>query len=375
MAESYPGGHTLAVGAGGEDQSEPQDGEDEDRSPHGSLMRPSGASGKATPPARRLPSANPEEAALLRATILWAAGNPFLRDLLPRMAPVRWVLARYMPGERLEDALAAAGSLAAHGIGCTLTYLGENVTDLGQAEDVAERYLGALDRASEAGVDAELSVKLTHLGLDLDVARTAEHLGRLVERAEQLGMFVWIDMESSAYVDRTLDLYRAARARSSSVGICVQAYLYRSAQDVADLLPLSPAIRLVKGAYREPSDLAYPSRSGVRRSFFGLAMGILASGRDVRLALGTHDLDLVGQIDHAAARQGFSAGSEIHMLYGVRTADQLRMAAEGRRVRVLVAYGSSWYPWFMRRLAERPSNVLLAVRGLVETIRGDVPRG
>jgi proline dehydrogenase len=314
---------------------------------------------------------------MLRAAILWAAGNPFLRNRLPRFRAVRWVLARYMPGETLDAALDAARRLERQGIGSTLTYLGENVSELGQAAEVAEEYLTALERASEVGLDAELSVKLTHLGLDLDPAMAAEHLLRLVERANQLQMFVWIDMESSAYVDRTLDLYGRARQRFPNVGICLQAYLRRTGQDVADLLPLSPAIRLVKGAYDEAPRLAYRDRAEIRQSFFGLAMRSLAARRDhdIRLALGTHDLDLVEHIDRAAARHGLSDGSEIHMLYGVRAADQLRIAGRGRRVRVLVAYGSNWYPWFMRRLAERPANVLLAVRGLLDSLRNDAPTG
>jgi proline dehydrogenase len=285
------------------------------------------------------------------------------------------VLAKYMPGETFEAAFAAAKRLSSQGITVTFTHLGENVEELAQADSVAEHCLEVIDRVADEGLDAELSVKLTHLGLDLDPEATFENLMRIVERAGLLENWVWIDMESTGYVDRTLDLYRRARESSSNVGICLQAYLRRTEEDVRKLLPLSPAIRLVKGAYREAPPLVFTTRDEINRSFLRLALQVLEAprGGQLRLALGTHDVDLIQAVYRAARiRQLATDAVEIQMLYGIRTLDQLDLARRGRDVRVLIAYGSNWYPWFMRRLAERPANTLLVVRGLLEVFRQTV---
>jgi proline dehydrogenase len=285
------------------------------------------------------------------------------------------VLAKYMPGETFEAAFAAAKRLSSQGITVTFTHLGENVEELAQADSVAEHCLEVIDRVADEGLDAELSVKLTHLGLDLDPEATFENLMRIVERAGVLENWVWIDMESTGYVDRTLDLYRRARESSSHVGICLQAYLRRTEEDVRKLLPLSPAIRLVKGAYREAPPLVFTTRDEINRSFLRLALQVLEAprGGQLRLALGTHDVDLIQAVYRAARiRQLATDAVEIQMLYGIRTLDQLDLARRGRDVRVLIAYGSNWYPWFMRRLAERPANTLLVVRGLLEVFRQTV---
>jgi len=303
-----------------------------------------------------------------RTAILWAADNRRLRERLPRFGFVRRTVRRFMPGERLEDALVAAAELGVKGLPTTLTALGENVTNAGETEKVAEHYLDAYDRIAERGLDTEISVKPTHLGLDLDLDLASANLERLVAKAAERGNWLWLDMESHPYVDGTLELYRRIRTSHARTGICLQAYLKRTAADIDALMPLDPSIRLVKGAYREPEEIVFGSKRTIDEAYRRLALRILAGkGPEGRLALGTHDVDLVRQIDLDAGAGGRERGAfEVQMLYGIRTEDQLRLAGQGYPVRVLIAYGSYWYPWFMRRIAENPTrNVLLALRNLL----------
>ncbi|MGH7570909.1 MAG: proline dehydrogenase family protein [Gemmatimonadota bacterium] len=270
-----------------------------------------------------------------------------------------------MPGERAEDALDAAGELQREGLSAVLTQLGENVTEPAEADHVADHYESVLDRIEAQGLDAEISVKPTHLGLDLDPGRALGNLERLAGRSQALGRWLWIDMESSPYVDPTLDLYLALRERHTNVGVCLQAYLYRTADDLAALLPLRPGIRLVKGAYSEPEDVAYPRKRDVDESYARLADTLLEAQRDgeVRVAYATHDLELVSRIRRRAEAKGIEAGKlEFQMLYGIRSGAQRRLAADGCRTRILISYGEAWFPWYMRRLAERPANVWFVVR-------------
>ncbi len=273
-----------------------------------------------------------------------------------------------MPGERAEDALEAAVRLQRDGVGTTLTQLGENVTEPAEADRVADHYPGVLDRIEVRDLDTEISVKPTHLGLDLDAERTMRHLERLAERSRALDRWLWIDMESSPYVDPTLDLYRALRARHANVGVCLQAYLYRTSEDLAALLPLRPGIRLVKGAYSESEAVAFPRKRDVDESFARLADTLLeAQGSgEARAAFATHDLALVERIRSRAEEKGLDGDDlEFQMLYGIRPREQRRLAADGCRVRVLISYGEAWFPWYMRRLAERPANVWFVVRSVL----------
>jgi proline dehydrogenase len=299
-----------------------------------------------------------------RSAILWAAENRWLREHLPRYRFVRRSVARFMPGETLDDALAAARRLGERGLPAMFTALGENVTDLSEARRVTEHYLEVFDRIAEAELDTEVSVKPSHLGLDLDHQSTLANLEELAARVAERDNWLWLDMESASYVDGTLDLYRKLRAGHPNVGVCLQAYLKRTATDLDDLMPLDPTIRLVKGAYREPDEIVFRSRGAIDEAYRRLALLILLrKGPLGRLALGTHDVDLVRTIE---ADVGGRDGFEVHMLYGIRQPELLRMAADGYRARSLIAYGSYWYPWFMRRIAENPTrNVLLALRNLV----------
>jgi proline dehydrogenase len=279
-----------------------------------------------------------------------------------------------MPGEDAESAFAAAAGLAAGGQGILFTRLGENLAELAEADEVAAHYRGLLER--DASLDREgslprppeLSVKPTQLGLDIDREACFGHLDALAARAADAGTWLWLDMEGSTYVDATLDLYERLRAAHANVGICLQAYLKRTPADLRRLLPLTPAVRLVKGAYDEPATIAHRRRPEVDAAYQALALMLAEAARDgrARCALGTHDSGLIERIAAFAATAGVARASiEVHMLYGIRARELARLQAAGFPAFTLIAYGAFWYPWYMRRLAERPANVLFALRQLL----------
>jgi proline dehydrogenase len=307
--------------------------------------------------------------AFLRWVFLWMAGNRWLRARLPRLPFAQRAVRRFMPGEDVGAALDAAAAFRGEGIGAMFTRLGENVSRVDEADAVAAHYTEVADAIEARGLDGELSVKLTQLGFDLDADRTYGHVAALAARVAPAGRTVWIDMEGSAYVERTVAFYERLRAACPNTGLCLQAYLRRTAADVQRLLPLEPAIRLVKGAYAEPSEVAYQRRADVDANFLAITVVLLEAirgGARVRLGLGTHDVGLIEQAaTHAAALGLPRTAFEVQMLYGVRVDEQRRLAREGYAVRDLIAYGEAWYPWYMRRLAERPANVLFALRQLL----------
>ena len=274
-----------------------------------------------------------------------------------------------MPGEDADAALRAAASFQREGIATLLTMLGENVTQIAEADEVAEQYLALLERIAAERLDAEISLKLTQLGLDLDVERTFAHAKRLADRAAATGKTVWLDMEGSAYTEITIAFYERLHRAKANTGLCLQAYLRRTAADLERLLPLRPAIRLVKGAYAEPATIAFQDKLDVDRSYTSLAVRMLDAAKTtpgVRIALGTHDVRLVGEIAAQAQARGVPRSAfEIEMLYGIRVDEQRRLAREGFVVRDLISYGTAWYPWYMRRLAERPANVVFVLRQLL----------
>ncbi len=304
---------------------------------------------------------------LMRRALLWCARNPWLGERLPNLPFMRKAVHRFMPGEEIADALSAAVELQVLGIGTLYTKLGEAITEAKGAQAVADHYLELLKSIKGAEIDGEISVKPTQLGLDIDEDVCFGHLRLLAAAAEAQGSYLWIDMEDSAYVDRTLDLYQRLRASHANTGICLQAYLRRTAKDVERLLPLGPDIRLVKGAYDEPKSIAFKSKREVDANFLGIAVTMLRESRtrSMRVGLGTHDVELIEQIAlHAAAAGVAKDGFEVQMLYGIRAKEQRRLARSGYRVETLIAYGGAWYRWYMRRLAERPANVLFALRQL-----------
>jgi proline dehydrogenase len=305
---------------------------------------------------------------LSRRILLALSENPGLRTRAPRWWFVRKAATRFMPGDTLDDALRAARELLGQGIGVVLTELGENVTEAARAADVMDHYAGALTQIRDSGLNCQLSLKLTQLGLDVDLERCHARVRTIVERAERQGTFVWIDMEQHLYLDRTLTIYRRLLSEFPNTGVCLQAYLYRTKEDLQSLLPLGGGIRLVKGAYREPAHVAYPKKRDVDASFLDLANQMLAAaGRPStpRLIFGTHDSQMLDAITRHAERTHVPRDAfEFHLLFGIQRALQIRLANDGYRVRVLISYGDQWFAWYMRRLAERPANVLFAVRAI-----------
>jgi proline dehydrogenase len=303
----------------------------------------------------------------MRSILLAAAQNSWLRDHAARFPFVRRSVSRFMPGEQLDDALAAARVLRSKGIGSVFTHLGENIRDRAEASQITEHYLDVLARIHHSGLTTEISVKLTQLGLDLSPEFCFNNLKTIIAR-ESPESTVWIDMEASNYVDATLDLYRRALNSYPNVGICLQAYLRRTNRDVEALLPSLPSIRLVKGAYNEPAEIAFLQKRHVDENFFVLAQRMLlakAQGRCRRAAFGTHDTTLIRRISDFAATQGIAKSDlEVQMLYGIQRGAQERLAKQGCRSVVLVAYGTFWYAWFVRRLAERPANIWFMIRNV-----------
>jgi proline dehydrogenase len=301
----------------------------------------------------------------MRRSLLKASQSQWLREHAPRYGFMRRTVTRFMPGENVEDALAAAQTLASNGIGAVLTHLGENITDRAEAQEVTKHYQDVLDRIRAANLPAEVSVKLTQLGLDLDNEFCYSNLVALIEHipAEKT---LWIDIEQSPYVDVTLQLYRRAREAYANVGVCVQAYLFRTEKDLDALISIGASVRLVKGAYNEPAEIAFPLKRDVDENYLHLAQRLLSPESRkmrVRAAMATHDRALIKKIVDWSASQGIAkAHLEFQMLYGIQRSEQLRLVRDGYRCNVLISYGSFWFPWFMRRLAERPANVLFLAR-------------
>jgi len=303
----------------------------------------------------------------IRRALVSASENAWLREHAPRYRFIQSAAARFLPGEKVEAAMAAARQLAADGITTLVTYLGENVRDRSESEAVTEQYLRLLDSIRVEALPAEISVKLTQLGLDFDQELCYANLANLLEHAGS--QTVWIDMEQSAYVDRTLALYERAQKTYRQTGICLQAYLYRTEKDLSSLVSLGASVRLVKGAYNEPPEIAHAAKREVDESYFRLAQELLGNGAQsagVRAVMATHDRILIARIVEWAAREGIEKERlEFAMLYGIQRAEQLRLAREGYRSDVLISYGTFWFPWYMRRLAERPANVLFVIRNLL----------
>jgi proline dehydrogenase len=306
---------------------------------------------------------------LARKLLLAASTNAWLRDHATRAAFVRRSVSTFMPGEHLDDALAAARVQQQLGIGTIFTHLGENVRHAADTGAVAEHYVDVMNAVQASGLNAQVAVKPTHLGLDIDVDLARQRLQGLVDHAEAAGNFVWLDMESSPYVDRTLELFRHLRQRSSRVGVALQAYLYRTAQDIEQLIPLGAAIRLVKGAYLEPPAVAFPRKRDVDENFFTLACRLLSTEAVAAgglLHIATHDGRLVDRLQVFTGTQRVPRSAyEFAMLYGIQRPLQMRLAGSGAPLRVLIAYGPQWFPWYMRRLAERPANVGFVFRNLL----------
>jgi proline dehydrogenase len=304
----------------------------------------------------------------MRTILLWMARNRWLKEHIPHLWFARRAVRKFMPGEQIEDALEAAEQFRPLGIALLFTNLGENIQRAEQAQAVADHYHDVLAKIMARGLDAEISVKSTQLGLDLDTDATLAHLQSLASHAAEARGSLWLDMEGSAYTQATIDLYRALKADHPAVGICLQAYLKRTPDDVTEMLSLKPQIRLVKGAYDEAADVAFRRKPEVDAAFKSLSLAMLphVGTGNLRLGLGTHDARLVEEIATVAQGAGVAIDAfEVQMLYGIRMDEQRRLATAGYRVRDLIAYGDAWYAWYMRRLAERPANVWFAMRQIL----------
>ena len=305
---------------------------------------------------------------VMRSVLLAISENRWMRERGPRPWFVKRAARRFMPGEAFDDMLRAAGELRPLGIDSVFTRLGENVTDAAEASAVTRHYLEVLQAIAAKGIRCEPSIKLTQLGLDLGAEPAYANLRALAERSHATGNYLWIDMEQTSYVDVTLELTTRLKAEFPRVGVCLQAYLYRTAKDLGPLIDQGIGVRLVKGAYKEPPDLAYPKKADVDENFFKLSVAMLEGlGRQngFRPVFGTHDGNLITRIRAHADRAGLAARDvEVHMLYGIQRGEQDRLVKAGAVVRVLIAYGAYWFPWYMRRLAERPANVWFVVRSM-----------
>ncbi|MGE0043498.1 MAG: proline dehydrogenase family protein [Vicinamibacterales bacterium] len=305
----------------------------------------------------------------MRSVLLAASESTWMRERASRAPFVRRSVARFMPGETFDDMLAAAARLSEAGLGAVFTRLGENVRDLAEADQVTSHYVEGIGRVREAGLSVEPSIKLTQLGLDIDREHGYRNARAIAAAAHAAGAYTWVDMEQSGYVDVTLEIVRRLKAEFPGVGVCLQAYLHRTPTDLAALVAQGIGIRLVKGAYKEPEGVAIARKADVDAAYASLArtmLGPAARAAGARAVFGTHDPVLIETIRSGAAAAGVARSAyEFHMLYGIQRAEQTRLAAAGVGVRVLIAYGAYWYPWYMRRLAERPANVWFVVKNLV----------
>lgn len=304
---------------------------------------------------------------LFRTLLLWGSENEWLRNTAPKIFFVRKATSRFMPGEKLQAAIDAAKELKTKRLATVFTHLGENLKDMEEATRVTEHYLEVLKEVDAAGIDTEISLKLTQIGLDLDPEQTYQNFRKITEAATKYNNFVWIDIEGSFYTQVTVDFYERAKKEFPNVGLCLQAYLYRTDKDIDKLLALSPAIRLVKGAYNEPEDIAFPEKKAVDDNYLKLSRQMLAGAKKngVRAAFATHDTKLISQIVESAKELEIPEEKlEFQMLYGIMPGEQARLVEKGHDVRILISYGEFWFPWYMRRLAERPANVLFVLKNL-----------
>ena len=304
---------------------------------------------------------------MLRQLFVFLSERRALQEMVTRNGLVRRAALRFVAGETLEEACAVAAGLNRRGIQVTLDLLGERVKNPEQTRAAAEQYRTILAEISRPRLDADIAIKLTQLGLDLSEDLVWENLTAICGESRTRANFVWIDMEASRYVEPTLALYRRLREEGygpDDVGVAIQAYLYRSARDVEDLIALRARVRLVKGAYAEPATVAYPRKADVDRAYVRLAERLLQDG--YRPAIATHDDRILAHTKAFARRQGIPADRfEFQMLYGVRRDLQIQLVEEGYRLRVYVPFGTQWYPYFMRRLGERPANVGFLLRSLL----------
>src|SRR5947209_3169356 len=297
---------------------------------------------------------------MLKGTLLYLAQNKAVHDFVVHNRATRGVSRGFVAGETLNEAIEATRALNKRGMHVSLDHLGENVSDAKEATSAAQDYINILDRIKQAGVDANISIKLTALGLDIAQELCEQNLIRILERAQQFPIFVRIDMEGSAYTEQTVDITLRMHERFEHVGTVIQSCMYRSKKDTEQLIAQGVRVRLVKGAYKEPKTLAFQNKSDVDHNYVQLLTMLLQHGNYPAIA--THDEAIINATCKFARDNGISKTAfEFQMLYGIRRDLQEKLVSQGYNVRIYVPYGSQWYPYLVRRLAERPANLLFVV--------------
>ena len=301
---------------------------------------------------------------MLRDTLLYLAQNEQLRKFVISNRVTRSVSRRFVAGEALDDAIQATRVLNQRGMHVSLDHLGENVSDAREARSAAQDYIAILDTIKQTGVDANISIKLTALGLDISRELCEQNVCNILENAQKYPIFVRIDMEASAYTEQTVDITLRMHQQFEHVGTVIQSCLYRSKKDVEQLIARGVRIRLVKGAYKEPKTVAFQNKSDVDRHYVQLMMMLLLRGNYPALA--THDEAIINAAckyarDHGISKEAF----EFQMLYGIRRDLQEKLVSQGYNMRIYVPYGSQWYPYLMRRLAERPANLMFVMSNIL----------
>lgn len=301
---------------------------------------------------------------MLRATLLKLSANEKFANWVTSNPTTRRMSRRFVAGETLDDAIAAAWECQRAGMMCSLDHLGENVATVTDAQRARDSYIEIFDRIAEEGLNANVSCKLTQLGLDLNTEFCEGLVMSIVERAARYDSFLRVDMEGSLYTQRTIEVVKRARAQSPAIGTVIQSYLYRSTQDVQDLLAYGCRVRLCKGAYKEPEEVAFRRKADVDGNYLRLMRMLLSSGFYHGIA--THDPKMIAATIRWAAEKRITKDDfEFQMLYGVRTDLQRRLVRDGYRLRIYIPYGKDWFPYFMRRLAERPANLGFFLRNLI----------
>ena len=302
-------------------------------------------------------------ATALRALLLWLSNRRWVARLALATPLLRRMPLRFVAGTTLDDAVAAVRSLNASGASATLDVLGESVHDRESADRAAAAYVSTIERIAREGLDANVSLKLTQMGLDLGVDECLSVMAPVMDAGRRHGIFVRVDMESSAYTESTLEVVRRLRAEGNDVGPVIQAYLHRSMTDVEALAADRVRTRVCKGAYLESADIALQDRAAISDAFVALCTVLLDA--DAYPAAATHDPEVIERVAAVARERGIGSDRyEFQMLYGIRRDLQRRLLARGYRLRIYVPYGTEWYPYFMRRLAERPANVLFVLRSV-----------
>src|SRR5213593_1281608 len=304
---------------------------------------------------------------LTRSALIYLSRQEGLKEFATRFAPFRKITRRFIAGENIDEAVAAISEINSRGCTASFDHLNESVGSTVETEAEVNEYLNVLARIDESGIDSNVSIKLTQFGLEIDPELTYRNARRVVEDAARRGNFVRIDMEGSSVTQATIDLFKRLRAEFglNDVGIVLQSYLYRTMDDARELLKIPARIRICKGAYKEPPEVAYADKKDVDDNYVRVMKLLLASG--VYHGIATHDPKMINATIDFAQKQGIGKESfEFQMLYGIRRDLQEQLARDGYNMRVYVPYGKHWYPYFMRRLAERPANIWFVMKNLVK---------